>query len=354
MSNIAVVILNWNGEAFLKRFLPFLIANTQVADTEIIVADNASVDNSLQLLRENFPTVKTIVLDQNYGFAGGYNRALEQVDAKYFVLLNSDVEVTENWILPMFNYLEQNKDVAACQPKIKSIRDRIFFEHAGAAGGFIDYLGFPFCRGRVLSKVEEDKGQYDTIVDVFWASGACFMVRAELFKKLGGFDDVFFAHMEEIDLCWRLNSRGHRIVCIPESTVYHVGGGTLKSEHPYKTYLNFRNNLLMLYKNLPQKNLKEVLKWRKVLDYVAFLQMLITGKPRNAMSVIRARRDFIKLLPEFENKRNENILFATRTQCSEMLQKSIIIEYYFRRNKTFNHLYDNSKLIGFGDIAKLK
>ena len=354
MSNIAVVILNWNGEAFLKRFLPFLISNTQVADTEIIVADNASVDNSLQLLRENFPTVKTIVLDQNYGFAGGYNRALEQVDAKYFVLLNSDVEVTENWILPMFNYLEQNKDVAACQPKIKSIRDRNFFEHAGAAGGFIDYLGFPFCRGRVLSKVEEDKGQYDTIVDVFWASGACFMVRAELFKKLGGFDDVFFAHMEEIDLCWRLNSRGHRIVCIPESTVYHVGGGTLKSEHPYKTYLNFRNNLLMLYKNLPQKNLKEVLKWRKVLDYVAFFQMLITGKPRNAMSVIRARRDFIKLLPEFENKRNENILFATRTQCSEMLQKSIIIEYYFRRNKTFNHLYDNSKLIGFGDIAKLK
>ncbi len=354
MSNIAVVILNWNGEAFLKRFLPILISNTQTADTEIFVADNASSDNSLKLLKEDFPTVKTIVLDQNYGFAGGYNRALEQIDAKYFVLLNSDVEVTEDWLLPMFNYLEQNKDVAACQPKIKSIQDRNLFEHAGAAGGFIDYLGFPFCRGRVLSNIEEDKGQYDTIIDVFWASGACFMVRADLFKKLGGFDDVFFAHMEEIDLCWRFNSRGYRVACIPESTVYHVGGGTLKSEHPYKTYLNFRNNLLMLYKNLPQKNLAEVLKWRKLLDYIAFFQMILTGKLRNAMSVMRARKDFKKLMPEFDEKRNENILFATRTQCSEMLNKSIIVEYYFKRNRTFSHLYDNSQLIGFGDIAKLK
>lgn len=354
MSNIAVVILNWNGEAFLKRFLPILISNTQTADTEIVVADNASSDNSLKLLKEDFPTVKTIVLDQNYGFAGGYNRALEQIDAKYFVLLNTDVEVTENWLQPLFDYLEQNKEVAACQPKIKSIQNRNFFEHAGAAGGFIDYLGFPFCRGRVLSNIEEDKGQHDTIIDVFWASGACFMVRADLFKKLGGFDDVFFAHMEEIDLCWRFISRGYRVVCIPESTVYHVGGGTLKTEHPYKTYLNFRNNLLMLYKNLPQKNLKKVLQLRIILDYTAFFQMLFTGKPRNAMSVIRARKDFIKLMPKFEEKRNENILFATRTQCAEMLNKSIIVEYYFKRNRTFNHLYDNYIPIGFGDIAKLK
>ena len=354
MSNIAVVILNWNGEAFLKRFLPILISNTQLADTEIVVADNASTDNSLRLLETDFPTIKTIVLDQNYGFAGGYNRALEQIEAKYFVLLNSDVEVTENWLLPLFNYLEQNKEVAACQPKIKSIQNREFFEHAGAAGGFIDFLGFPFCRGRVLSKVEEDKGQYDNIADVFWASGACFMVRADLFKKLGGFDDVFFAHMEEIDLCWRFNSRGYRVVCVPESTVYHVGGGTLKSEHPYKTYLNFRNNLLMLYKNLPQKELNSVLKWRKIIDYIAFSQMMLTGKSRNAMSVIRARKDFKKLMPEFETKRNENILYATRTQCAEMLNKSIIVEYYFKWNRTFNHLYDNSKSIGFGDTAKLK
>lgn len=354
MSNIAVVILNWNGEAFLKRFLPILISNTQLADTEIIVADNASFDNSLQLLRDDFPIVRTIAFDQNYGFAGGYNRALEQIDAKYFVLLNSDVEVTENWLVPLFDYLEQNKEVAACQPKIKSIKDRNMFEHAGAAGGFIDYLGFPFCRGRVLSKVEEDKGQYDTVTDVFWASGACFMIRADLFKKSGGFDDVFFAHMEEIDLCWRLNSRGYRLVCVPESTVFHVGGGTLTSEHPYKTYLNFRNNLLMLYKNLPQKNLNYVLKWRRILDYVAFFQMLLTGKPRNALSVIRARRDFKRIVPEFETKRNENLLYATRTQCAEMLKRSIIFEYYFKRNRTYNHLYDNSKTIGFGDIAKLK
>lgn len=354
MSNIAVVILNWNGEAFLKRFLPILISNTQLVDTEIVVADNASSDNSLQLLKEEFPTVKTIVLDQNYGFAGGYNRALEQVDAKYFVLLNSDVEVTENWLAPLFDFLEQNKEVAACQPKIKSIQNRNFFEHAGAAGGFIDFLGFPFCRGRVLSTVEEDIGQYDSVIDVFWASGACFMVRADLFKKLGGFDDVFFAHMEEIDLCWRFNSRGYRVVCVPQSTVFHVGGGTLKTEHPYKTYLNFRNNLLMLYKNLPQQNLKKVLKWRILLDYIAFFQMLLTGKPRDAMSVIRARIDFKRLMPEFETKRNDNILFATRIQCPEIFKKSIILEYYFKRNKTFNHLYDNSQSIGFGDIAKLK
>lgn len=354
MSNIAIVILNWNGEAFLQRFLPILISNTQMAETEIVVADNASSDNSLQLLKDDFPLIKTIVLDQNYGFAGGYNRALEQIEAKYFVLLNSDVEVTENWLLPLFDFLEQNKDVAACQPKIKSITNRNFFEHAGAAGGFIDYLGYPFCRGRVLSKVEEDKGQYDTIVDVFWASGACLMVRAELFRKMGGFDDLFFAHMEEIDLCWRLNSRGYRVVCIPQSTVFHVGGGTLKSENPFKTYLNFRNNLLMLYKNLPQKNLNEALKWRKILDYIAFLQMIFTGQTRNAISVIRARRDFKKLIPKFEEKRNENILFATRTQCPEMLKKSIIIEYYLKRNRTFNYLYDSTQLIGFGDIAKLK
>ncbi|MBP6260021.1 MAG: glycosyltransferase family 2 protein, partial [Paludibacter sp.] len=250
----AVVILNWNGEKFLNQFLPVLLRNTQLPGVDIYVADNASTDNSLSLIEEQFPTVKTLLLDKNYGFAGGYNKALAQINADYFVLLNSDVEVTENWLQPLLNYMNENADVAACQPKIKSFYNRDYFEHAGASGGFIDYLGFPFCRGRVVGTAEMDRGQYDTVIDVFWATGACLLIRSELYNQVGGLDDEFFAHMEEIDLCWRLKGQGFRIVCIPQSEVYHVGGGTLQVEHPHKTYLNFRNNLLMLYKNLPQKS----------------------------------------------------------------------------------------------------
>jgi len=317
----AVVILNWNGEKYLNQFLPILLEHTQIPDVELIVADNASTDNSLLLLAEKFPTVRTIVFDRNYGFAGGYNKALSQIEAEYYVLLNSDVEVTANWLSSMLEYMEQNKDVAACQPKIRSFYNRTYFEHAGASGGFIDYLGFPFCRGRVIGKVEEDKGQFDTVADVFWATGACLLIRSEVFHKVGGLDDAFFAHMEEIDLCWRMNSRGYRIVCLPQSTVYHVGGGTLHVEHPRKTYLNFRNNLLMLYKNLPHKSLKKILFWRCVIDYAAAFQLFITGKPKNARSVIQARKDFKTMLPDFENKRKENILYATRTDYPEMLKK---------------------------------
>lgn len=334
----AVVILNWNGEKYLNQFLPILLEHTQIPDVELIVADNASTDNSLLLLAEKFPTVRTIVFDRNYGFAGGYNKALSQIEAEYYVLLNSDVEVTANWLSSMLEYMEQNKDVAACQPKIRSFYNRTYFEHAGASGGFIDYLGFPFCRGRVIGKVEEDKGQFDTVADVFWATGACLLIRSEVFHKVGGLDDAFFAHMEEIDLCWRMNSRGYRIVCLPQSTVYHVGGGTLHVEHPRKTYLNFRNNLLMLYKNLPHKSLKKILFWRCVIDYAAAFQLFITGKPKNARSVIQARKDFKTMLPDFENKRKENILYATRTDYPEMLKKSIVFEYYFKRNQTYNQL----------------
>ncbi len=334
----AVVILNWNGEKYLNQFLPILLEHTQIPDVELIVADNASTDNSLLLLAEKFPTVRTIVFDRNYGFAGGYNKALYQIEAEYYVLLNSDVEVTANWLSSMLEYMEQNKDVAACQPKIRSFYNRTYFEHAGASGGFIDYLGFPFCRGRVIGKVEEDKGQFDNVADVFWATGACLLIRSEVFHKVGGLDDAFFAHMEEIDLCWRMNSRGYRIVCLPQSTVYHVGGGTLHVEHPRKTYLNFRNNLLMLYKNLPHKSLKKILFWRCVIDYAAAFQLFITGKPKNARSVIQARKDFKTMLPDFENKRKENILYATRTDYSEMLKKSIVFEYYFKRNQTYNQL----------------
>lgn len=334
----AVVILNWNGEKFLNQFLPVLLRNTQLPGVDIYVADNASTDNSLSLIEEQFPTVKTLLLDKNYGFAGGYNKALAQINADYFVLLNSDVEVTENWLQPLLNYMNENADVAACQPKIKSFYNRDYFEHAGASGGFIDYLGFPFCRGRVVGTAEMDRGQYDTVIDVFWATGACLLIRSELYNQVGGLDDEFFAHMEEIDLCWRLKGQGFRIVCIPQSEVYHVGGGTLQVEHPHKTYLNFRNNLLMLYKNLPQKSLSNIMRWRMLFDYAAAFQLFVTGKPKNAKSVFKARRDFKKMLPGFVNKRIENLSSAKRTDFPEMLRKSIVIEYYLKGNKTYSKL----------------
>jgi len=335
---VAVVILNWNGEGFLKQFLPVLIANTNYEGAEIIIADNASTDGSINYLKTDFPNLQIIKLDKNYGFAGGYNQALEQIKAEYYVLLNSDVEVTKGWLQPMMHFLESNKEVVACQPKIKAFHNKNYFEHAGACGGFIDYLGFPFCRGRVLGLVEEDKGQYDEPCDVFWASGACLVIRSDIFWKMGGFDDTFFAHMEEIDLCWRLNARGFRLVCVPQSTVFHVGGGTLNVESPHKTYLNFRNNLLMLYKNLPQQSLPKILKWRRILDYMAAFQLFVTGKPKNAAAVIKARKDFKIMQPDFVEKRNENILYATQTNCDEMKSKSIIVEYYLKNNKKFSKI----------------
>ena len=337
----AVVILNWNGEKYLQQFLPCLIKFTSNSDTEIILADNASSDSSLSVMREQFPAVRIIALERNYGFAAGYNKVLAQIEADYYVLLNSDVEVTQNWLAPMINYMVENKDVAACQPKILSYNNRTQFEHAGAAGGFIDKFGFPYCRGRVLGFAEEDKGQYDTVADVFWATGASMVIRSEIYFKVGGLDDDFFAHMEEIDLCWRLRSRGYRIVCIPESTVFHIGGGTLNVESPYKTYLNFRNNLLMLYKNLPAKQLKKIMFWRFIFDYIAALQLLLSGKPQNAHSVIMARRDFKSMVPDFEEKRNENILYSTTENPTEILQESIVLNYYLKSKKTFSSFQPN-------------
>ena len=335
----AIVILNWNGEKYLQQFLPILIANTKHLGTEIIVADNASTDDSLLILKSEFSTIRTVVLDKNYGFAGGYNKALLQIEADYYVLLNSDVEVTLNWLDPLISYMNENEDVVACQPKILSYVNRSYFEHAGASGGYIDCFGFPFCRGRILGITEEDKGQYDSITDVFWASGACLVIRSKVFWKVGGFDDEFFAHMEEIDLCWRLKSRGYRIVCVPESTVYHIGGGTLNVESPYKTYLNFRNNLLMLYKNLPTKLLKNKMFLRLFFDYIAAIQLFVSGKPKNALSVFKARSDFKRMLPNFQEKRKQNILYSTTDNRSDIFQKSIVIEYYFKGKKTFNALF---------------
>ncbi|MDO9152752.1 MAG: glycosyltransferase family 2 protein [Paludibacter sp.] len=336
---VSIVILNWNGEKYLQQFLPVLIDNTQLTDVEIVVADNGSTDNSIQWIESNFPSVRTIPFDKNYGFAAGYNKALSQIDAEYYVLLNSDVEVSANWLEPLIDYMNQHKEVAACQPKILSFTNRNQFEHAGAAGGFIDKYGFPFCRGRVFGEVELDKGQHNNTIDIFWATGACFMIRSEIFKKVGGLDDAFFAHMEEIDLCWRLKNRGYRIVCIPKSAVYHVGGGTLNTEHPYKTYLNFRNNLLMLYKNLPNATLKKTLNYRFWFDYLAALQMFITGKPKNAMSVIKARNDFKNSMSQFAPKRKDNLLHAIVMNHPEIFQQSIVFSYYLKRKNKFDKIF---------------
>ncbi len=334
----AIVILNWNGKNFLQKFLKILTNCSIYPDTRIIIADNASTDSSLEFLSSNFPNIETIILDKNYGFAGGYNKALSMIEADYFVLLNSDVEVSENWLEPLIKCLDQNKHIAACQPKILSHSNRSNFEHAGAAGGFIDMFGFPFCRGRVLANVEKDEGQYNEKTEIFWASGACMVIRSDVFKKVGGFDDEFFAHMEEIDLCWRIKSRGYGILYVPESKVFHIGGGTLSVENPLKTYLNFRNNLLMLFKNLPENRLSKIMFWRKIFDYSAAFQLLITARPKNALSVIKARKDYKKMLVNFGVKRQENLDSAVYKYPTEILQKSIVLNFYLKGKKTYNLL----------------
>lgn len=334
----AVVILNWNGAEFLKTFLPYLIENTNLSKFNLFVADNGSTDDSIKVLNESFPEIEIILLDKNYGFAGGYNKALQQIESDYYLLLNSDVEVTPQWLDILYDYMELNPQIAACQPKIKSYHHRQLFEHAGAAGGFIDPYGFPFCRGRIFETVEQDRGQYDFETDIFWATGACLMIRADVFWKVGAFDDLFFAHMEEIDLCWRLNSRGYRVSCMPQSVVYHVGGATLNASNPRKTYLNFRNNLLMLYKNLPQSRLKIILFYRFFFDYIAALQMILKMKPADAKSIFKARCDFNKMKVDFIEKRNDNIKHATHTSCKLMFKQSLVFQYYFRAKKTYNQL----------------
>lgn len=289
----SIIILNWNGVNHLRTYLPSVVAHSAVKGCEVIVADNGSTDSSLAILAEEFPSVKTIVLDKNYGFAEGYNRAIEQVNSDYVVLLNSDVEVTDGWLDPLLDYMDTHAEVAAVQPKIRSWRNKAFFEHAGAAGGFMNRLGYPYCRGRVLWRVEEDKGQYDTVTDVDWTSGACMLVRTKVYKDCGGLDAAFFAHMEEIDLCWRMRNAGWRLVCIPQSVVYHLGGGSLAYESPRKTYLNHRNNLLMIYKN--KQHPYGVLFIRFFLDYAAALFYLLQGRWAACKAVYEARRDYRKM-----------------------------------------------------------
>ena len=326
MDKVAIVILSWNGSQMLRSFLPSVLKYTE-EEAAVYVADNGSEDNTLEVLATSFPSVKVIPLDKNYGFAEGYNRALQEVKADYVVLLNSDVEVKDRWLTPLVAFMDAHPEVAACQPKIKSWREPKNFEYAGAAGGFVDCYGYPFCRGRIFNSVEEDHGQYDTPMKVFWATGACLFIRLQDYREVGGLDARFFAHMEEIDLCWRLNARGREVWCIPESTVYHVGAATLKRENPHKTFLNFRNNLLMLYKNLPDNELHRVMHWRTFLDYSAVLSFVLKGQFANAQAVFQARKAYHRLRPGFFISRNLNMLARVEHPAQTCWMKCLLWAY---------------------------
>ncbi|MBQ9222311.1 MAG: glycosyltransferase family 2 protein [Prevotella sp.] len=338
MCKVAIVILNWNGRKMLSEYLPTVIEYSKQEAT-VIVADNASTDDSLALLEERFPEVVRVPLEKNWGFADGYNKALEKIDAEYFVLLNSDIEVTHHWLTPLVEYMDNHPEVAACQPKLLSIFNRDSFEYAGACGGFIDYYGYPYCRGRVMDTVETDEGQYDYVQELLWATGACMMIRSKDYFSVDGLDGRFFAHNEEIDMCWRLRLRGRKIVCIPDSQVYHVGGGTLPKDNPFKTYLNFRNNLTMLYKNLPEKDLQKVMRMRWLLDYVAAWKFLLLERHvGDFMAVYRARRDFKRWLPEYKEVRDEIQSSAVSQDIKERTSISILWQYYFKGHKKFSQL----------------
>ncbi len=301
---VSVVILNWNGENLLRRFLPSVVEHSAIEGCEVVVADNGSADNSLALLRAEFPSVRIIELDLNYGFTGGYNRAIAQVDSKYVLLLNSDIEVTEGYLQPLIATLESDESVAAVMPKILSYNDKNSFEYAGAAGGFLDPLGLPYCRGRVLSGVEEDRGQYDTPLEVFWATGAAMLIRRELYETLGGLDEDFFAHMEEIDLCWRAKNSGYKIVCNPASSIYHLGGGTLNYNSPFKLYLNFRNSLYMLYKNIYGFRLLPTLFLRMCFDGLVALYYLLIGRYSLFGAIFKAHISFYKARKMLKRKKS--------------------------------------------------
>lgn len=335
---VAVVILNWNGEKMLAKYLPSLLQHLQES-VEVYVADNASTDGSVALLKEKFPTVKRILLDKNWGFAEGYNQALRQINATYYILLNSDIEVSYGWLSPLITWMDAHPETAACQPKLLSIRQRDYFEYAGACGGFIDKYGYPFCRGRVFDVVEKDEGQYDEVCPILWATGACLMIRATDYWKVGGLDGRFFAHNEEIELCWRLRAMGREIFCVPESKVYHVGGGTLPKNNPMKTYLNFRNNLTMLYKNLETDELQHVMRVRWWLDYVAAFKMLILdGHWGDFKAVFKARKAFRKWKKDFEGDRQYLQQHRSVSNHQLLSPYSVLWQYYGKGRHHFSEL----------------
>jgi len=338
MAKLAIVILNWNGEKMLKEYLPTVLRYS-CDEAKVYVADNASTDGSLEMLRKDFPTCSLIELDRNWGFAEGYNKALAQVDAEYFLLLNSDIEVTPHWLTPLIEYMDAHTDTAICQPKLLSVFEKNRFEYAGACGGYLDKYGYPFCRGRVFQTVEEDKGQFNDPAEVLWATGAALMIRSKDYWEVGGLDGRFFAHSEEIDLCWRLRIRGRKVVCLPDSHVYHVGGGTLPKANPMKTFLNFRNNLTMLYKCLPDDELRGVMRWRWFLDYLAAWEMLILQwNIGDFKAVYRARRAFRQWRKEFRADRKAIQASRIGKAVPERKPFSLLWQYYVKRRRTFDQL----------------
>lgn len=338
---IAIVILNWNGKKLFKKFLPSVIENSKEKNIEIIVADNGSTDQSISYLQQNFPLIKIIDLKKNYGFAEGYNRALKQVEADYFVLLNSDVKVSGNWITPCIKQFEANEKIAVVQPKILSYNHPGNFEYAGAAGGFIDKFGYPFCRGRILNQTEKDNKQYNKSTQLFWASGACMFVKADAFRDIGGLDGDFWAHMEEIDLCWQLKNKGFKIIYEPQSVVYHLGGGTLPYESPQKVYLNFRNNLWMLFKNLPKPQFKRILIIRMVLDGVAAIKFLGGFQFKNFWAVAKAHVAFYQNLSKLIHKRKEIQKQVLVKIHPETYTKSIMWKFFIQKKHKFSELNFN-------------
>jgi len=338
MTHVAVIILNWNGKKFLEDFLPSLIAYTDLPGAKIIVADNNSDDGSVELLRKSFPEVGVMVFEKNLGFAAGYKEALVRVQAEYLVLLNSDVQVTPGWLSPLIALMEKDRSVAACMPKIKSFSQKGYFEYAGAAGGFVDIFGYPFCRGRILDVIEEDTGQYDTTREIFWASGACLVIRSSCYFEAGGLDSMFFAHMEEIDLCWRLHNLGYKIYCVAESVIYHVGGGTLPNNNTHKIYLNHRNNLYVLVKNLPLLLLMPVIFVRMLLDIMSAMAYLARGSKEFSLSVLKAHRDLFRNLPALigERKNTKNLVGFGRT--GKIYMGSIVFDYFILRKRRFSQI----------------
>ncbi len=338
MDKLAIVILNWNGASMLAQYLPTVL-NYSRDEATVYVADNASKDNSLQLLREHFPECRLIVLDRNWGFAEGYNKALREIDAEYYLLLNSDIEVTHHWLTPLIEFMDVHPEVAACQPKLLSIYNKDMFEYAGACGGYLDRYGYPFCRGRIFDTVEEDNGQYDYAAEVLWATGAALMIRKQDYWDAGGLDGRFFAHNEEIDLCWRLRIKGRKIYCLPESCVYHVGGGTLPKSNPMKTFLNFRNNLTMLYKCLPDAELKHVMRVRWWLDYLAAFEMLVLGRNvGDFRAVFRARRAFKMWRQNFVADRQRIQTSRVAEPIPQQSRFSLLWQYYAKGRRVFSDL----------------
>ncbi|OYX82946.1 MAG: dTDP-Rha--alpha-D-GlcNAc-pyrophosphate polyprenol alpha-3-L-rhamnosyltransferase [Flavobacteriales bacterium 32-34-25] len=327
MKKIAVVILNWNGTKLLEQFLPSVVKYSPEA--EIYVADNASTDTSVDFVKANFPTIKIVKNSGNYGFAKGYNEALQHIDAEIYALVNSDIEVTENWLKPILETFENEPKTAIIQPKLLDHKSKEYFEYAGAAGGFLDKYGYPYCRGRIFETIEKDKKQYDDACEISWASGACFFIRSKVYHELKGFDDDFFAHQEEIDLCWRAKNKGHIIKYNPNSVVYHVGGATLQQGNPKKTFLNFRNSLLMLVKNLPKENFYSVLLVRMLLDGVAGVHFLTQGKFSHCLAILKAHWSFYTLFSITYKKRGN---FQSKTYYTV---KSIVINYYLNNGKVF-------------------